>query len=96
MFFQPCTGSRCSRAVQLVKNAHCNAANISDGRLVLFAGFRKRVWVFYLAIGSPDGMIGVTVLVFSGGAFLYPWRVCGFYRHHGTVMFLKNAHSKDQ
>ncbi len=35
--------------VMLVKNAHCDAVNMSDRRFVLFAGTRKRVWYFHLA-----------------------------------------------
>ncbi len=55
--------------VMLVKNAHCNAGNISDIRFVYFAnGFGDSI----LQPASTEGVVAVTVLVFSRGDFGYP------------------------
>jgi hypothetical protein len=85
-----CGFHRHQGAVMSVKNAHCNAGNISDRRLVVFADCRKRVRLFHLAT-SQHGRNGCCngVGCFRRGLSVpvtdLMW-VCGFYRHHGTVV----------
>jgi hypothetical protein len=51
--------------VTLINNAHCNASNISDRRLVVFADFFANGFGFsILQPASTEGMVVVTVLVF--------------------------------
>jgi hypothetical protein len=70
----------------LIKNAHCNACNISDRRFVLFAnGFGISI----LQPASTEGMVAVTVLGFLRRGLSVPVTNlmgggCGFYRHHGS------------